>query len=82
MHILIHKIVSLTTEFDWKTQNSDYLLEIKLANRGATTEICSGVEHCCFAFSAKSIAIGRVFLQTVRIIALKFFRHVYLFITG
>ena len=40
MHILIHKIVSLTTKFDWKTQNSDYLLEIKLANRGATTEIC------------------------------------------
>ena len=42
LHILIHKIVSLTTKFDWKTQNSDYLLEIKLANRGATTEICQG----------------------------------------
>ena len=39
LHIFIHKIVSLSTKFDWKTQNSDYLLETKLANCEGTTEI-------------------------------------------
>ena len=39
------KLFSLTTKFDWKTQNSDYLLETKLANRGATTEIWVGVKN-------------------------------------
>jgi hypothetical protein len=41
LHIFVHKIVSLTIKFGWKTQKSEYKLETKLANCEATTEICN-----------------------------------------
>ena len=38
LNIFSHKIGSLTTKIDWKTQKNYYLLETKLANCEGTTE--------------------------------------------